>query len=106
MPYFGVSAHINGTEQEIYDGTDYNTAERLAISAHKLHHGNAYVSVLLDGGTWMAVAHIPGDLSTAQLTEPSCCLHPRCGEINPLYCYCADRMDAETKERYRQYEQA
>jgi len=103
MPYYGVTARFGKQEREIYDGTDYAEAERLALWAHRSYLGRAYVSVLCDGGTWMDVKHVPGDLSTARLTEPSCCLHPHCGEINPLSCYCAETMDAETKERYRQY---
>lgn len=102
MAFYGVTARCDSTpEWEIYDGTDYDTAERLALSAYRLHHGRAYVSVLLDGGTWLDVKHVPGDLSTARLTEPSCCLHPQCGQINPLSCYCAEYMDTEQKERYR-----
>lgn len=101
MPFYGVTAHIGTTEWEIYDGTDYDTAEKLAISAYRRHHGKAYVSVLLDGGTWRDVKHVPGDLATAQLCVPSCCLHPSCGQINPLSCYCEASMDDETRERYR-----
>ena len=101
MPYYGVTAQFGNQEREIYDGTDYAEAERLALWAHRSYLGKAYVSVLLDGGTWASVKHVPGDLSTARLTEGSGCLHPQCGQINPLSCYCADTMDAETKERYR-----
>jgi hypothetical protein len=103
MPYYGVSARLgDGPEEEIYDGTDYAQAERLAVRAYVRYRGAAYVSVLLDGGTWMDVKHVPGGgLSTARLTEPSCCLHPQCGQINPLSCYCVHSMDAETRERYR-----
>ena len=101
MSYYAVSVHVNNAERDVYNGTVYHAAERLAIQAYRKYFGKAYVSVLLDGGTWMDVKHVPGDLSTAQLTEPSCCLHPHCGEINPLSCYCVESMDAETRERYR-----
>lgn len=106
MSYYGVSARVGQEEREIYEGTDYAEAERLAVSAYRRYRGNAYVSVLLDGGTWMDVKHVPNshgpdDLSTARLCEPSCCLHPQCGQINPLSCYCVHSMDAETRERYR-----
>ena len=103
MPYYGVSRYVNGAEYEVYDGTNYEAAERLAVQAYRKYFGKAYVSVLLDGGTWGSVKHIPGDLSTARLTEGSGCLHPQCGQINPLSCYCVESMDAETRERYRQY---
>lgn len=103
MPYFGVSARIEGREIDIYDGTDEERAGREAIGAHRRYRGAAYVTVLLDGGTWMDVKHVPGELHTARLCEPSFCLHPQCGEINPLFCYCVESMDAETRERYRQY---
>lgn len=101
MPYYGVTARIADNEVEVYDGQDGAEAERLAVGAHLQYGGRAYVSVLLDGGTWMDVKHVPGDLATAQLCEPSMCLHPHCGQINPLSCYCAEYMDAETRERYR-----
>lgn len=101
MTWYGVTARFGQQEREIYDGQDGAEAERLALWAHKSYLGRAYVSVLLDGGTWMDVKHVPGDITTAQLCEPSCCLHPQCGQINPLYCYCAEGMDAETRERYR-----
>jgi hypothetical protein len=101
MPFYGVTARVNGREVEVYDGTDGSEAEALAIRAHIRYHGRAYVSVLLDGGTWHDVKHVPGDLRTAQLCEPFCCLHPQCGQINPLSCYCVEYMDAETRERYR-----
>lgn len=101
MTYYGVTARNDHEEWEIYDGTDYADAERLAVNAHIAHQGLVYVSVLLDGGTWASVKHVPGDLSTARLTEGAGCLHPQCGQINPLSCYCVHDMDAETRERYR-----
>lgn len=101
MPYYGVTARFGEQEREIYDGTDGAEAERLAVWAHRSYLGRAYVSVLLDGGTWMDVKHVPGDLTTAQLCDPSCCLHPSCGQINPLSCYCATTMTEAERERYR-----
>lgn len=101
MPYYGVTARNDHEEWEVYDGTDAEDAERLAVNAYLAYHGKVYVSVLMDGGTWRDVKHAPGDLSTARLTECGFCLHPQCGQINPLSCYCAHTMDAETRERYR-----
>lgn len=101
MTWYGVTARIADNEHEIYDGTDSAEAERLAIGAYLRYRGGAYVSVLLDGGTWMDVKHVPGDLTTAQLCEPSMCLHPSCGQINPLSCYCAATMTEAERERYR-----
>lgn len=101
MAYYGVTARNDHEEWEVYDGTDYDDAQRLAVNAYLTHQGLVYVSVLLDGGTWRDVKHVPGDLTTAQLTEPSCCLHPQCGQINPLSCYCAATMTEEEKARYR-----
>ena len=100
-PVYGVVANSGSQELEAYEGQDRIAAERIAVRTYRSHHGKADVSVLLDGGTWMSVKHVPGDLSTAQLCEPSGCLHPQCGQINPLSCYCVEHMDAETRERYR-----
>lgn len=99
--YYGVTARIADNEIEIYDGQDPEEAQALAIGAYVQYGGGANVTILLDGGTWRDVKHVPGDLSTAQLCEPSCCLHPQCGQINPLSCYCAAAMTEEEKERYR-----
>lgn len=99
MPYYGVTAQFGQQERVIYDGTDYAEAERLAVWAHRQYLGRAYVSVMLDGGTWRDVKHVPGDLSTARVTDAGFCLHPQCGEINPLSCYCADTMTPEERER-------
>lgn len=102
MAWYGVTARMpDGTEHDVYDGQDAAQAERLALNEYRRWRGAAYVSVLLDGGTWMDVKHVPGDgMSTAQLTEPSCCLHPQCGQIHPLLCYCAATMTPEERSRY------
>lgn len=102
MAWYGVTARTaDGTEHEVYDGQNGGQAERLALEEYRRWQGAAYVSVLLDGGTWMDVKHVPGaDLSTARLTEPSCCLHPQCGQVNPLSCYCAATMSAEERARW------
>lgn len=99
---YGVAATLpDGTQHEVYEGTDYTSAERLAISTYQLHRGTAYVSVLLDGGTWRDVKHVPGDLSSARVTQSGGCLHSQCGQINPLSCYCGQSMTEQERERYR-----
>lgn len=99
-PVYGVVARHGDTEWEIYDGTDAAEAEALAICTYRRHGGRAYVSVLLDGGSWRHVSHVPDDVSTAALTD-SGCLHPRCGQIHPLSCYCGQFMTPEERERWR-----
>lgn len=101
-PIYGVVARTaDGTEHEVYEGQDAAQAERLALGEYRRWRGVAYVTVLLDGGAWRSVKHVPGKgLSTAQLTDAGFCLHPLCGQINPLSCYCGATMTAEERARY------
>lgn len=98
---------VTAGESEVYEGTDYDRAEREAMNAYRRYYGKRYVAILADGGTWKHVQCYPHavtgkpDLSTARVTDAGFCLHPQCGQINPLYCYCVEYMDAETRERYR-----
>lgn len=101
--WFGVTASYEGREYVVYDGTDGDRAEREAVSVHLRYHGKAYVSIMMNGETWKDVKHVPGELRTARVSDAGGCLHPQCGEINPLSCYCALTMDEETRERYRTY---
>lgn len=103
--YGVVSTMPDGRQDAVYEGTDYAQAERLALSAYRRWYGAAYVSVMLDGGAWRDVKHVPGNvggggLSTAVVTDAGFCLHPQCGQIHPLSCYCAATMTEEEKARY------
>lgn len=100
MAIYGVTVSARGGDWVAYEGSDAAEAERIAIREHKRFRGQGYVSVMLDGGTWKDVKHVPGDLATSQLCEPSCCLHLHCGQINPLSCFCGDTMDAESRAFY------
>lgn len=101
-PVYGVLSRLVGESEEcvVYDGTDYAEAERRALYAHRMSHGRAYVSVMLDGGSWRDVKHVPGDPSSARVTDAGFCLHPECGQIHPLSCYCAATMSVEERARW------
>lgn len=100
-PIYGVIIRVGDRELDGYEGSDYTRAEASALNAYRRHYGHAQVSIMLDGGTWKDVKHLDNDLSTARVTEAGSCLHPQCGQINPLSCYCARYMDDATRERYR-----
>lgn len=96
---------LNGKETDVYEGTDEKEAERKAINAFERSHRKAEVLVMRDGGSWKWVFCPPRKVQGAKpsLVEAGCCTDPRCGEINPLYCWCRYSMTPEEIERYKQH---
>ncbi|WP_326827453.1 hypothetical protein [Streptomyces sp. NBC_01751] len=103
---YDVVSMLNGKEELLYEGTDYARAEREAISAFERSHRKAYVTVYLDGGSWKDVKALPKHLAPDAkpvVTGAGGCLHPQCGEIHPLSCYCRYEMTPEEIERWKEY---
>ncbi|MFF4557136.1 hypothetical protein [Streptomyces sp. NPDC001422] len=99
-----VTSSLNGKDTDVYEGTDYATAERLAISAFERSFRKAYVSVDTDGGTWKAVFAYPRHIDTPPMViDAGSCPDPRCGEVNPLECWCRYSMTPESIERFKAY---
>ena len=108
---YGVVSLKNGTETDHYEGTDYERAAAAALRAFRSGHGRTSVFLMADGEGHQRVQCFPlgngsgkPDMATARLTNAGFCLHPQCGQINPVSCYCALTMSDEEKARYRAYE--
>ncbi|MER6382120.1 hypothetical protein ACWDBD_38750 [Streptomyces sp. NPDC001118] len=104
--WYGVTATLDGKEIEVYDGQDFDRAKREAIAAFERYHRKAYVSLSNDGGSWKYVFCLPRErVKDAKPVVIDCgfCIDPRCGEINPLDCWCRYFMTPEEIERYKQY---
>jgi hypothetical protein len=105
--FYSVCSSIDGKEEQlIYEGSDYDRAERAAISAFERSFRKAYVSLSNDGGSWKYVFCLPRErVKDAKPVVIDCgfCIDPRCGEINPLDCWCRYSMTPEEIERYKQY---
>lgn len=100
MTWYGLVVNVDGSEHVMYDGPDLVEAQEIAICEHKMREGRAYVSIMRDGVAWRHVKHVPGRISTATVTDAGFCLHPLCGEINPLSCYCHEEMTEAERARY------
>jgi hypothetical protein len=101
-----VTSQLNGKESDVYEGGDYDKAEQMAISAFERSHRKAYVTVYLDGGSWRDVKAYPKHLAPNAkpvVTDAGGCLHPQCGEIHPLSCYCRYDMTPAEIERWKEY---
>lgn len=102
--YYVVTAYLDGKEIEVYEGHDYDRAEREAISAYKRYHGKAYVPLDTDGGSWKYVFGYPSTVKSEPVVIPTGgCPDPRCGQINPLECWCVYSMTDDQKKRYAEY---
>ncbi|MFD4608254.1 hypothetical protein ACFWOT_09070 [Streptomyces sp. NPDC058440] len=99
-----VSSILNGKDTLVYEGTDYDRAEREAINAFERSHRKAWVPVDVDGGTWKAVKAYPKHLvpdAKPVVADAGSCLHPQCGQIHPLSCYCRYDMTPDEIERWK-----
>lgn len=104
--HYGVVAILSGRETEVYDGTDMKRAETEALSAYARFHGKAEVLVMRDGGNWKWVFGLPKARfpdSKPALTESGFCTDPRCGNVNPLDCFCRYNMSPEEITRWKEY---
>ncbi len=102
-----VLAYPSGKEIEVYYGTDKKRAETEALNAYARYHGAAEVVVMYDGSSWKWVFGLPKaqfpDFKPV-LAESGFCISSRCGEVNPLDCYCRYNMSPEEIKRYAQYD--
>jgi hypothetical protein len=98
---------LDGKETDVYEGADEKQAEREAINAFERSYRKAEVLVMRDGGSWKWVFCLPkSHVNDAKpvLTQAGFCIDPRCGEINPLDCWCRYSMTPEQIKRYAQYD--
>jgi hypothetical protein len=103
---YNVVSYLNGNETDVYEGTDYSRAEREAINAYERSYRKAEVVVMRDGGSWKYVFSIPRErVKDAKPVVIECgfCIDPRCGEINPLDCWCRYSMTPAEVERWKAY---
>ncbi|MEU6765930.1 hypothetical protein ABZ916_25870 [Streptomyces sp. NPDC046853] len=104
---YGVVAVLNGKDIEVYDGTDVKRAETEALSAYARYHGKAEVLVMQDGSNWKWVFGLPKDRfpnDEPKLTHSGFCPDPRCGDVNPLDCWCRYNLTPEQIKRYAQFD--
>jgi hypothetical protein len=97
---------LDGKETDVYEGTDEKKAEREAINAFERSYRKAEVLVMRDGGSWKWVFCLPTSRvkdAKPVLTQSGFCIDPRCGEINPLDCWCRYSMTPDEIKRYAQY---
>ncbi|MFJ9900223.1 hypothetical protein ACIQPR_43535 [Streptomyces sp. NPDC091280] len=97
---------LDGKETDLYEGTDEKEAARLAINAFERSYRKAEVLVMRDGGSWKYVFAYPRVVQDAKpvVIDAGFCPDPRCGEINPLDCWCRFSMTPEEIKRYAQYD--
>lgn len=101
---YGVVSLLDGKETLIYEGEDYGRAEREAINAYERSFRKACVSLSVDGDSWKWVKAYPKHLAPNAkpvVSEGTYCLHPQCGEIHPLSCYCRYEMTPAEIERWK-----
>ncbi|MEV0471020.1 hypothetical protein [Streptomyces prunicolor] len=105
-PIYGVVSLLNDKEELVYEGEDSSRAEREAINAYERSFRKAEVLVMQDGSNWKWVFCLPKSRfkdAKPVLTQSGFCIDPRCGEINPLDCYCRYGMTPDEIKRYAQY---
>ncbi|MFJ8699490.1 hypothetical protein [Streptomyces ardesiacus] len=98
---------LDGKEVDIYEGTSEAEAEKKAISAFERSYRKAEVLLMRDGGSWKWVYALPRERfpdSKPVVTQSGFCVDPRCGEINPLDCWCRYNMTPDEIKRYAQYD--
>ncbi|MFK0231188.1 hypothetical protein ACIQUL_36090 [Streptomyces sp. NPDC090303] len=103
---YSVSSMLDGKETYGYEGTDSTRAEHDAMNLFKRFHGKSEVVISRDGSFWKWVFCIPKAVvpdAKPVLLNHTGCIDPRCGEINPLSCWCKYFMTPDQIERYKQY---
>ncbi|MEU8948809.1 hypothetical protein [Streptomyces sp. NPDC048489] len=102
---YSVGSVVGDTDTLIYEGTDYEQAERLALNAFERSHRKAWVYVNADGGSWKNVFAYPSHIKGVKplVIDAGSCPDYRCGQINPLECWCRYSMTPESIARYKTY---
>jgi hypothetical protein len=104
---YSVVSMLDGKESVVYEGTDVKRAELEAINAYERSWRKAEVLIMRDGGSWKWVFCLPRERfkdAKPSVVESGFCTDPRCGEINPLDCWCRYSMTLEEIKRYAQYD--
>ncbi|MFF4245200.1 hypothetical protein ACFYY2_12085 [Streptomyces sp. NPDC001822] len=104
---YSVVSILDGKDADVYEGADAKRAESEAINAYHRLHGKAEVLVMQDGSNWKWVFGLPKHQfpdSRPQLVEAGFCTDPRCGQVNPLDCFCRYSMTPEEVARWEKYD--